>query len=86
MSNSNQNANEIASFLAQNPNSDLRTFNFFDKNAVNSISWGSLDNGQISDRLDRLKACQRLLRLGVDAQEAMAMCESDHLSLGKCLC
>ncbi|WP_424101162.1 LamG-like jellyroll fold domain-containing protein [Moorena producens] len=78
MSNSNQNANAIASFLGQNPNADLRTFNFFDKNAVNSISWGSLDNGQISDRLDRLKACQRLLRLGVDAQEAMALSESDR--------
>ncbi|WP_149030914.1 neuraminidase-like domain-containing protein [Moorena producens] len=78
MSNSNQNGNAIASFLGQNPNADLRTFNFFDKNAVNSISWGSLDNGQISDRLAHLKAYQRLLRLGVDAEEAMALSESDR--------
>ncbi|WP_202219215.1 hypothetical protein [Okeania sp. KiyG1] len=46
MSNSNQIANNIASLLMQNPNFDLRTFNFLDqdKSAVKSINWEGVDS------------------------------------------
>ncbi|NEQ05873.1 MAG: hypothetical protein F6K37_07910 [Moorea sp. SIO4E2] len=68
--------NEILKpFFARNQEVDLLSFKFFDQNALTSLNWESLDQDPI---VARLKACQRLLRLGVDAQEAMAMCESDR--------
>ncbi|NER46039.1 MAG: hypothetical protein F6J92_04990 [Symploca sp. SIO1A3] len=62
-------------FFDRNSEFELKTFNFFDKSAVSALNWEGLEQEQISDRL---KPIQRLLRLGVDAEEAMVLCESDR--------
>ncbi|NEQ64451.1 MAG: hypothetical protein F6K21_02915 [Symploca sp. SIO2D2] len=70
-----KNNQSLKPFFDRNSKFDLKTFNFFDKSAVSALNWEGLEQEQISDRL---KPIQRLLRLGVDAEEAMALCQSDR--------
>ena len=58
---SQQKKNEsLKPFFHRNPEFDLKTFNFFDKNAVTALNWEGLEQEQISDRL---QGYQRLLNL-----------------------
>ena len=68
--------NALQSFFTQNPNFDLPNFNFFDKAAVTALNWENLERDTI---VNRLKACQRLLRLGVDPSHVIALCDEKKL-------
>ena len=59
-------------FFAQNPDFDLPNFNFFDETAVTALNWENLERDTIGDRL---KAYQRLLRLGVAPSDVIALCD-----------
>lgn len=72
-----KNNKTLKTFCDPHSDFDLKTFNFFDKSAVSALNWEGLEQEQICDRL---KPIQRLLRLGVDAQEAMALCTGDRPS------
>ncbi len=80
MTNTTQNGNHknLASIITENPKLDMLTFNFFDKEAVNQLAWGNMKQGEIDQRLDSLKAYQRLLRLGSESQDAIALCQGQH--------
>lgn len=62
-----------------NPDFNLVEFNFFDEAAVNALNWEGLDREEICDRL---KAYQRLLNLGLDAEEAMLQLGAEPVAEG----
>lgn len=62
-----KNDNILKPFFARNPEFDILNFNWFDKKAVEALNWEGLDEDKICDRL---KAYQRLLRLGLDPSDA----------------
>ena len=59
-------------FFDNNPNFYLANFNFSDEKAVEALKWQGLDKDKICDRL---KAYQRLLRLGIAPSEAEKLLE-----------
>ncbi|MEG4599266.1 neuraminidase-like domain-containing protein, partial [Microcoleus sp. F6_B3] len=54
-------------FFDRYPDFELQNFDFFNTEAVEALNWEELDKDTICDRL---KACQRLLRLGLDPSDA----------------
>ncbi|NEP22626.1 neuraminidase-like domain-containing protein [Moorena sp. SIO3I6] len=70
-----KNNETLKPFFDRHPEFDLKTFNFFDRDAVTALNWEGLEQEPISHRL---KGYQRLLRLGVEPENAVQLCASEQ--------
>ena len=62
-------------FFDRYPDFDLLKFDFFNTEAVEALNWEGLDKDTICDRL---KAYQRLLRLGLDPSDAKKLLDASQ--------